>query len=283
MEIYYNKILLKEKIAEWKSDGKKIGFVPTMGFLHEGHKKLIEESNKYNDITVVSIFVNPAQFNNQNDFINYPKDEELDLELCRTSEVDAIYMPDKDDIYDSGKIPEIQIKIPHLMKNLCASSRPGHFEGVLLVISILFHIVEPTNAYFGKKDYQQYLVIKEFVKYCNFNLSINVVNTVRDEDGIALSSRNARLSYEQRTYAKNIPTAFQKVQEYLKTGGRNIQAVKRIFITTAITSDKLKLDYLEILDAKTLSPVSEVRGVVLIACAIYFGEVRLIDNIIVRV
>ncbi len=283
MEIYYNKILLKEKINEWKQEGRSIGFVPTMGFLHEGHKKLIEESNLKNDVTIVSIFVNPAQFNDKSDFTNYPKSIEEDTEICRSNEVDAVYIPDFEDLYPNEIIPDIQIRIPHLMKNLCAATRPGHFEGVLLVLSILFHIIEPTKVYMGKKDYQQYLIVKEFVKYVNLEIEINVVNTVRDDDGLALSSRNARLSYQDRAYAKNIPIAFQKVREYLQTGGRNIQAVKRIFITQAVTSDSMKLDYLEILDAKNLTALPEVKGIVLIACAIYFGEVRLMDNIIIRV
>jgi pantoate--beta-alanine ligase len=282
MLIFYNKSELKEKISEWKQEGQTIGFVPTMGFLHAGHVRLFEESARNNNMTIVSIFVNPAQFNDKKDFENYPKNVEADLEICRVNDVDAVYIPEVSDIYPDQEIPDIQIKIPHLMKNLCATTRPGHFEGVLLVISNLFHIVEPNKAYFGKKDFQQYLIIKEFVKYTNFPIEILVVNTVREEDGLAMSSRNARLSAEERKLASQIPIAFQKVQEYFQTGGKNIQAIKKLFIASAITNEKMKLDYLEILDAKTLAPISEARGIVLVACAVFCGEVRLIDNIIVR-
>ncbi len=279
MQIIKNKLELNKQIKELKSKGKSIGFAPTMGFLHEGHVTLFKESKANTDITVTSIFVNPAQFNDPKDYEKYPRNTEVDLAKCKEAGVDIVYLPEVEDIYPGGKIPDLDMKIPHLMKSLCATTRPGHFEGVLLVIANLFHTVEPDVAFFGLKDYQQFLIIKEFARATGFNSKVVGVETIREPDGLAMSSRNARLSKEDREAASLIPRAFKLCREYIFARGRDTKKVKGIFSEVVLTSSKMRIDYIEILKANDLSPLEELTGEVLIAVAIFCGEVRLIDNI----
>jgi|JI8StandDraft_1071087.scaffolds.fasta_scaffold35668_2 pantoate--beta-alanine ligase len=279
MQIIKNKQELNKEIKKLKASGKKIGFAPTMGFLHEGHTTLFKESKANTDITVTSIFVNPAQFNDPKDYEKYPRNTESDLSKCKEAGVDIVYLPEVEDIYSGGKIPDLNMKIPHLMKNLCATTRPGHFEGVLLVIANLFHSVEPDIAFFGLKDYQQFLIIKEFARATGFNMEVVGVETIREPDGLAMSSRNARLSVEDREIATLIPRAFKLCKEYIFKRGRDPKKVKEIFSEVILSSPKMKIDYIEVLNAKDLSSQEELSGEVLIAIAIFCGEVRLIDNI----
>ena len=259
MQIIKNKQELNKEIKKLKSNGKIVGFAPTMGFLHEGHTTLFTECKANTDITVTSIFVNPAQFNDIKDYEKYPRNTESDLKKCKEAGVD--------------------MKIPHLMKNLCATTRPGHFEGVLLVIANLFLSVEPDIAFFGLKDYQQFLIIKEFARATGFNMKVVGVETIRESDGLAMSSRNARLSKEEREAATLIPRAFKLCRDYILARGRDPKKVRSIFSEVVLTSSKMRIDYIEILNAKDLSPLEELAGEVLIAVAIFCGEVRLIDNI----
>jgi pantoate--beta-alanine ligase len=279
MQIIKNKQELNKEIRQLKVKGKKIGFAPTMGFLHEGHTMLFKECKANTDITVISIFVNPAQFNDIKDYEKYPRNTESDLAKCKEAGVDIVYLPEVEDIYRGGKIPDLTMKIPHLMKNLCATTRPGHFEGVLLVIANLFLSVEPDIAFFGLKDYQQFLIIKEFARATGFNMKVVGVETIRESDGLAMSSRNARLSKEEREAATLIPRAFMLCRDYIFARGRDPKKVRSIFSEVVLTSSKMRIDYIEILNAKDLSPLEELAGEVLIAVAIFCGEVRLIDNI----
>jgi pantoate--beta-alanine ligase len=279
MQIIKNKQELNKEIKKLKSNGKIVGFAPTMGFLHEGHTTLFTECKANTDITVTSIFVNPAQFNDIKDYEKYPRNTESDLAKCKEAGVDIVYLPEVEDIYRGGKIPDLTMKIPHLMKNLCATTRPGHFEGVLLVIANLFLSVEPDIAFFGLKDYQQFLIIKEFARATGFNMKVVGVETIRESDGLAMSSRNARLSKEEREAATLIPRAFKLCRDYIFARGRDPKKVRSIFSEVVLTSSKMRIDYIEILNAKDLSPLEELAGEVLIAVAIFCGEVRLIDNI----
>lgn len=279
MQIIKNKQELNKEIKKLKSNGKIVGFAPTMGFLHEGHTTLFTECKANTDITVTSIFVNPAQFNDIKDYEKYPRNTESDLKKCKEAGVDIVYLPEVEDIYRGGKIPDLTMKIPHLMKNLCATTRPGHFEGVLLVIANLFLSVEPDIAFFGLKDYQQFLIIKEFARATGFNMKVVGVETIRESDGLAMSSRNARLSKEEREAATLIPRAFKLCRDYIFARGRDPKKVRSIFSEVVLTSSKMRIDYIEILNAKDLSPLEELAGEVLIAVAIFCGEVRLIDNI----
>lgn len=279
MEVIKNKIELNQRIRKLKLEGKKIAFAPTMGFLHEGHIELFNECKSNADISVTSIFVNPAQFNDPKDFEKYPRNTDSDLKKCEKALIDIVYLPEVNDIYPQGKVPDINIRIPHLMRNLCATTRPGHFEGVLLVISNLFHIVEPDIAFFGIKDYQQYLIIKEFAKVTGMNIDVIGVETIREKDGLAMSSRNARLSSEEREAATLIPRAFQLCKEYIYGKGRDPKKIKSIFSEVILSSSKMRIDYIEVLNANNLGDLEVLTGEILIAVAIFCGEVRLIDNI----
>lgn len=273
---------LREVVQGWKHDGAEIGFAPTMGFLHEGHGALFSRSVSENDRTVVSIFVNPAQFNDPEDYSKYPISTEKDLELCKAVGVDLVYLPDKDSVYPGG-IPSIELRIPRLMRNLDAKTRPGHFEGVLLVLSRFFHAVEADRAYFGKKDYQQYLIVKEFVRMLGFPMEIVGVETVRDPEGLALSSRNARLSNSEKEEALLLSRALRLGERLIQKGETDPEAVRAILSDVLDSSTSLKTDYLEVLNADSLEELQVLKGEVLLAVAAFVGQVRLIDNITVRI
>lgn len=270
------------QVRKWKAEGKKVGFVPTMGFLHEGHATLFDESVFKADKTVVSIFVNPAQFNDPEDYAKYPVNTEGDLKLCESKKVDLVFLPDKEAMYPGG-IPNVILQIPHLMKNLCAVSRPGHFEGVLLVISRLFHFVEPDLAFFGKKDYQQYLLIREFCKTLAFPVEVIGCETIRSGKGLALSSRNARLSEEEREESLLVSRALRLGETQILSGMKDPVLVRDIMKDVLDSSSKIRLDYLEVLNADTLEPLENLEGNILLAVAVFIGPVRLIDNITLSV
>ena len=269
------------KISELRDavpKGKKNGFVPTMGFLHEGHMTLVREARKKSDIVVLSLFVNPAQFNSREDYDNYPRNEARDLELCKKNGVDTVYIPDPDEIYIGGKIPDISIRIPHLMKNLCATARPGHFEGVLLVIGKLFHAVRPDIVFLGKKDYQQYLIIKEFTEVLNFPAEIVGVETVREKSGLAMSSRNARLSEKGLEAATLLYRSMILAEKLLRQGRAGIRELREQIRDVILSSPLTKIDYIELLDPDTLEEKTLAEGKIFIGLAVFVENVRLIDN-----
>ena len=279
MEILRTVVELREYVSSLKISKKTIGFVPTMGFLHDGHSSLIERSKKENDITIVSIYVNPIQFNNPSDYEKYPKNEELDIHLLIKLEVDILFLPITSDIFGSIQDSKIEIKIPNLMKNLCAPSRPGHFEGVLHIVCKLFNYTLPNRAYFGFKDYQQYLIIKELVNNLSFPIEIIGMETIREKNGLAMSSRNSRLSLKDIEDATLIYRSMSMAKDYVKKKNISINIIKEFIKEILLSSKNIKIDYLEILDPFTLVEKEELTGNILIAIAIFIKEVRLIDNI----
>lgn len=267
------------KIKELKRKEKTIGFVPTMGYLHAGHLRLIQESVRRTDFTIVSIFVNPAQFNDIEDFEKYPKDRESDIQKCQAEKVDLVFMPSAKEIYPNGK-SIVELRVPHLMKNLCAITRPGHFEGVLLVISKFFHLVQADIAFFGKKDYQQYLIIKKFSEVMGFPLNVEGLDTVRESDGLAMSSRNARLNPPSRKAASLVYEALKKGKKMVEKGESNIQTVKNAISEIILSSPLTQIDYLEIVTTDSLEPLETIEEECLIPIAVFVDGVRLIDNMI---
>ncbi|TGL90408.1 pantoate--beta-alanine ligase [Leptospira congkakensis] len=273
---------LKKQIGDWKRANLSIGFCPTMGSLHQGHMDLVEVSKKQTDKTIVSIFVNPTQFNDPKDFENYPIHTETDLKLCEEKGVDLVFLPDVKTMYPETKTP-IFLTIPELQKHLCGRTRPGHFEGVLQIVSKLFHLTEPTKAFFGLKDYQQFRVISAMVENLNFPLEMIGVPTRREEDGLAMSSRNVRLSTKERETASLIPRMFALAKKTILGGEKDIQLLKEILRDFLLTGVSVRIDYLEVVDPIDLNPKETLSGEVLLALAVFVGEVRLIDNQIITI
>lgn len=268
---------LKAIISQHKQH--TIGFVPTMGYLHEGHQALLTRARAENDFVVASIFVNPAQFGPNEDLDRYPRDIERDTKVATEAGVDLLFLPTPDEMYpfESG----ITIHAGEISTKLCGSTRPGHFDGVLKVISKLFHLVQPTKAYFGQKDAQQLAIIKLFVEAYNFPLEIVAVPTIREEDGLAKSSRNVFLSEQEREVAPHIYKALTLAKENaLRTGDVQVAIAEAKQYIMENTSGKI--DYLEALAYPTLQPVNEYTEEVLFAAAVFFEKARLIDNIIVN-
>ncbi|MGK0290555.1 MAG: pantoate--beta-alanine ligase [bacterium] len=261
--------------------GKSLGFVPTMGFLHEGHLSLVRKSKNENDFTAVSIFVNPTQFNQKEDFDNYPTNLEQDFQLLEKEGVDVVFMPTPTMMY--SKSFASNVSIGDLSTHLEGSARPGHFDGVTTVVSKLFNIVEPTQAYFGQKDAQQALIIRRMVEELNFNLEMNICPTVREADGLAMSSRNSRLSSTQR---ENAPLVFQSLQlaeKMIKEGERKASSVVSEMEKLFDSIPEVKIDYISTNDATTLEDIEELKGEILISLAVFYDKVRLIDNTVIKI
>lgn len=276
---------LKKEIHEFKKSGQSIGFVPTMGFLHDGHLSLVRASKKENDKTIVSIFVNPLQFGPKEDLDKYPRNEKKDIKLLKKEEVDILFIPAVSELYPNGFKAAVSVK--ELSEVLCGASRPGHFDGVCTVVNKLFNLIKPNTAYFGQKDMQQLIIIKKMVEDLNMNVKIKGLPTVREKDGLAMSSRNAYLSKEERAQAPVLYESLLKAKEIIINVGatRRVASIKIINIMRKIilekTNGKAQIDYIEIRDAKTLDAVKQINGGALIALAVKFGKARLIDNIII--
>jgi pantoate--beta-alanine ligase len=273
---------LKAVIRSQRSMGKTIGFVPTMGYLHNGHISLVKTSILHNDFTVMSIFVNPTQFGPNEDFDKYPRDMEGDLTKAESAGVDIVFAPTSLEMYPQGFETYVNID-GSTTKGLCGKSRPGHFKGVATVVNKLFNIVEPDKAYFGQKDAQQVAVLKKMVKDLNMNLEIVSCPIIRESDGLAMSSRNSYLSAEERDAALILSKTLFEAEKLIKNG-----LVKKFdvisFINGRIKSEKLAIiDYVEVVNADSLQDIEILDGNVLIALAVKFGNTRLIDNIIVEV
>lgn len=267
---------VRNQVKEWKKQGLKVGLVPTMGYLHEGHGSLIERAAKENDKVVVSIFVNPTQFGENEDLSTYPRDLEGDIKVCEACGATAIFNPEVCEMYFDDK--STSINMTGLSEGLCGASRPVHFTGVCTVVGKLFNIVPADKAYFGEKDAQQLAIIKRMVRDLNFDIQIVGCPIVREKDGLAKSSRNVYLNEEERKAATILNKSLSKAKEVLDKGERNTSIVKNI-ITEIISSEKLaKIDYVEIVDAISMKEVKYVETTVLIALAVYVGKTRLIDN-----
>ncbi|WP_411822561.1 pantoate--beta-alanine ligase [Leptospira sp. 'Mane'] len=272
---------LKSRIFNWKKENQTIGFAPTMGYLHAGHISLFETSKSKADKTVVSIFVNPTQFNDPEDYLKYPLDLDGDLKKCEEAGVDLVFLPKKETIYPDGN-PDFVMFQSGLQKNLCGRTRPNHFEGVMLVVSKLFHLVNPDFAFFGRKDYQQFRIIEEMVRILDFPIQIVGVPTLREKDGLAMSSRNVRLTEKERENANLIPRMFTLAEKLFKNGEKNPKVFHEILADFLLSSSSVKIDYIETVDPHTLQEKLTLDGEVLLAVAVFFGKTRLIDNELLR-
>ena len=264
----------RKQIKQWKKEGKTIGLVPTMGFLHEGHASLIRKCREQNDIVVVSDFVNPTQFGPNEDLEAYPRDFERDSKLCESLGADLIFAPSPEDMYHD---PHAFVSIDTLSETLCGKTRPIHFKGVCTVVTKLFHIVAPDRAYFGEKDAQQLAIIRKMVKDLNFDIEIVGCPIVREEDGLAKSSRNTYLNDKERQAALCLSRAVKTGKEVIYTGAdakEVLNSMKAIFEAEPLA----RIDYVMMVDALTMQPIEKADRDVLVAMAVYIGKTRLIDN-----
>lgn len=270
---------VRAEVKKWREDGLSVGLVPTMGYLHEGHKSLMDKAAEQNDKVVVSVFVNPIQFGPTEDLATYPRDLERDAVLCENAGVSLIFHPEKKNMYFDDFCTYIDME--NLTKGLCGKTRPTHFRGVCTVVGKLFNIVQPDRAYFGQKDAQQLAVIRRMVRDLNFNLDIIGCPIIREEDGLAKSSRNTYLSPEERKAAVILHKGLVKGEEMVRSGEKNSAAVINA-IREIIESEPLaKIDYVEIVDFDNIQPIETIEGTVLTAVAVYIGKTRLIDNFII--
>lgn len=276
MKTVYTIKEVRDNIKEWKKQGLTIGLVPTMGYLHEGHKSLIERAAKENDRVVVSDFVNPIQFGPKEDLAVYPRDLSRDEAVCMEGGAALLFNPEPSEMY--FKDAETYVNVDEITEVLCGARRPGHFRGVCTVVSKLFNIVTPDRAYFGEKDAQQLAVIKRMVRDLNFDIEIVGCPIVREADGLAKSSRNTYLTEEERKAAVILNLSLKKAREALENGERSSDKLIEI-IKSKIEKEPLSnIDYVEIVDSENLEKVSVINKSVLIAIAVYIGKTRLIDN-----
>ncbi len=265
---------VRAQVKSWKKEGMSVGLVPTMGFLHEGHGSLIERCRRENDKVVVSIFVNPTQFGPNEDLEAYPRDFERDSKLCQALGADLIFNPEPAEMYHNECA---YVSIEKLSDNLCGKSRPIHFKGVCTVVSKLFNIVAPDRAYFGEKDAQQLAIIKKMVKDLNFDIEIIGCPIIREEDGLAKSSRNTYLNDEERRAALCLSKAIKRGQEIIGKGMKSEALLGEM--KAVINKEPLaKIDYVSVVDSLTMESVDDIENDVLVAMAVYIGRTRLIDN-----
>lgn len=266
------------KMKEYLRAGKSIGYVPTMGYLHAGHLSLIKEAKKNNDIVVVSIFVNPTQFGPGEDLDSYPRDLERDAALCEAEGTDIIFHPTPEAMYPDGYTTYVET-YGGITKKLCGASRDGHFQGVTTVLTKLFNIVKADRAYFGQKDAQQVAVVEKMVRELNVDTEIIPCPIVREEDGLAMSSRNAYLTEKQRQDALVLSQSLNKAVEMIQKGEQSSTTIKEMMRSHINTIEYMDIDYVEIVDAGTLEDVEKLSGDTLIAIAVQVGKPRLIDNV----
>ncbi|EPY6472292.1 pantoate--beta-alanine ligase [Clostridium sporogenes] len=280
MNIVYTIKDTKEIIKKWKEENLSIGYVPTMGYLHEGHASLIKKAREENDRVVVSIFVNPIQFGPNEDYSTYPRDLTKDSSLCDEFGADLIFNPEASEMYPNKMYSHVNVNI--LTENLCGEKRPGHFQGVCTVLTKFFNIITPTRAYFGEKDAQQLAVVKKMVQDLNFPIKIIGCPIIRESDGLAKSSRNTYLSEEERKSALVLNKSLKEALNALNHGERNLNNIKNIIVNMINKEPLAKIDYVNIVDSANLQPVEEIQSSILIAIAVYIGKTRLIDNFTFR-
>ncbi|MDL1957156.1 MAG: pantoate--beta-alanine ligase [Candidatus Desulfofervidus auxilii] len=281
MEVIKEIEVMNKKAEEWRKNGKIIAFVPTMGYFHEGHLSLFRIARKKGDILVVSIFVNPIQFGLTEDFKSYPRDLERDKSLAEKEKVDVLFVPSEKDMYPEGY--QTFVEVTKLTNHLCGLSRPGHFKGVTTVVAKLFNIVKPHIAFFGFKDYQQYLVIKRMVKDLNFSIEIVGCPIVREPDGLAMSSRNTYLTPEQRKSALSLFKGLRLAQEMIDKGERNVKVIINAVSKLIESHPYTEIDYVKICDPETLEDLDKIDKKALLALAVKIGKARLIDNTLLEV
>lgn len=269
---------VRNEVKNWRKQGLSVGLVPTMGYLHEGHKSLIDRACKENDKVVVSVFVNPTQFGPGEDLATYPRDIQRDAALCEDAGAALIFNPEPEEMYFDDFYTYVTME--SLSDELCGKTRPIHFRGVCTVVSKLFHIVAPDRAYFGQKDAQQLAIIKRMVRDLNFDIEIVGCPIVREADGLAKSSRNTYLNPEERKAALVLSKAVGLGQELIQKGERNADVIVEKMKQLIKEEPLAKIDYVQAVDAISIQPVAEIKGTVLVAMAVYIGKTRLIDNFI---
>lgn len=280
MKVYEKIADIKKVIAQWKKEGATIGFVPTMGYLHEGHGNLVEKSVLENQKTVVSIFVNPLQFGENEDFESYPRDFEKDKKMLENLKVDAVFYPPYDEMY--GKKSLTTISVASMSEKLCGISRPIHFKGVTTVITKFFNIITPDNAYFGLKDFQQYSIIRKMCADLNFNTKVVGVPIVRGNGGLALSSRNVYLKKDEIASALSLSQSLNIAKELVDNNEKNSKIIIDTISKNILSQPSVKIDYIKIVNRDSLDDIDHVQvGGSAILLAVYVGKTRLIDNILV--
>nr|WP_134113588.1 pantoate--beta-alanine ligase [Hypnocyclicus thermotrophus] len=267
---------LRKILKEYRRNNQTIGFVPTMGYLHEGHASLIKRSSSENEITIVSIFVNPIQFGPNEDLDKYPRDLERDKKVAFENGADIIFHPKVNEMYPEKLYTFVNVE--NLDKELCGAKREGHFKGVATVVTKLFNIVNPDKAYFGKKDAQQLAIIKKMVKDMNFDIEIIGCDIIREKDGLAKSSRNSYLKPKERKAATILKKTLDKIKEMLDNKETDVKKIINLAIKNIEKEPLAKIDYVEIVDLYTLEKVNKIETDVLVAMAVYIGKTRLIDN-----
>lgn len=270
---------MKKVTSELKSGSLSVGLVPTMGYLHEGHLSLVRESLRKTDRTVVSIFINPSQFGPREDFKKYPRDLRQDAEILEKEGVNFVFIPDAAKMYPKGY--RAYVEVHEVQDKLCGRSRPGHFRGVCTVVLKLFHIVQPDVSFFGQKDAQQAIILKRMVKDLDMDVKIEVLPIVRDEDGIALSSRNTYLSHEERKAALCLSESLQEARSMIEKGERDTRRVIRRMKEIVHKEPLARIDYVEIVEMEELDPIPWIEKEAMIALAVFIGDTRLIDNAII--
>lgn len=278
MNITNNIDEIREQVTNWKKEGLSVGFVPTMGYLHEGHESLIKKARKENDRVVVSIFVNPLQFGVNEDLATYPRDIKRDSYVCSSLGVNIIFNPDMDEMYFDDFSTFVDIE--GLSSGLCGKSRPTHFRGVCTVVNKLFNIVSPNKAYFGNKDAQQIAIIKKMVRDLNINIEIIGCPIVREEDGLAKSSRNAYLNEEERKAAVILNNSLKESRNLIRNGERRSNVLINCIKNKIISEPLAKVDYISVVDINSMKPVEIIDKPVLVAIAVFIGKTRLIDNFV---
>jgi pantoate--beta-alanine ligase len=281
MEIIVSVSEMQKQADRLRQEGKTIGLVPTMGYLHEGHLSLIREATKQSDIVVMSIFVNPTQFGPGEDFKDYPRDFDRDAKLAESAGCDIIFHPDVQEVYSANH--KTYVEVEQITGVLCGVFRPTHFRGVTTIVAKLFNIIKPHIAVFGQKDAQQAIVIKRMVEDLNFDLKILVAPIMREPDGLAMSSRNIYLTPGQRNQAVVLYQSLMHAKKLIEQGERHADHVKEQIRSMIEQQPDAKIDYIEIVDTINLNPLQQLQGEVLIALAVKIGKPRLIDNVIVRV
>jgi len=271
---------MKERSSQARGEGEVIVFVPTMGFFHEGHLSLMREGRKLGDLLVISLFVNPTQFGPNEDFKNYPRDFERDRRMAEGVGTDILFAPEAGEMYPPDH--QTLVRVEKATQNLCGRSRPTHFQGVTTVVAMLFEMVMPHVAIFGEKDYQQLVTIKQMVRDLHMNVEVVGMPTVREADGLAMSSRNTYLLPEERKAALSLYRSLQKAQELIQKNERDadriLQEMKRILQSEPL----VRMDYIQVCDVRTLEDIKSIEGDVVIALAAYLGKTRLIDNFVFR-
>lgn len=272
---------VRKQVKAWKQEGLSVGLVPTMGYLHEGHESLIKKAVEQNDRVVVSVFVNPIQFGPKEDLATYPRDLERDSALCENAGANLIFHPEPEEMYFDDFCTFIDME--NLTKGLCGKTRPTHFRGVCTVVGKLFNIVQPDRAYFGQKDAQQLAVITRMVRDLNFDLEIVGCPIIREEDGLAKSSRNTYLLEKERKAAVILHKGLTKGEQMVRDGEKDAMKVKKAICNIIESEPMAEIDYVEVVNFDNMKEISVIEGKILVAVAVYIGTTRLIDNFIVDV